>query len=288
MRFDVKVSAAKGWAVAVHAGAGPLREDDDPQGAAAGCRAAVDVAKALLTQGHSCLDAVEAAVRCLEDNPRFNAGTGSALNSDGEVEMDAAIMRGLDRGFGAVAGLRTFLNPVQVARAVMERTPHTFLMGQGAERFALQAGFAPVDPSALITDKARARLASWGTVGAVAIDRLGHLAAATSTGGMTGKLPGRVGDSPLPGAGTWASDGEGAVSCTGHGEFIMRSLLAKSACVALAKSQDPLSPLFPFESDAGLILITPDGSLCVCCNTPRMPFAWAMADGRLGDSVSLT
>jgi isoaspartyl peptidase/L-asparaginase-like protein (Ntn-hydrolase superfamily) len=191
----------------------------------------------VLARGGSALDAVEAAVVVLEDEPLLNAGRGAALTSEGAAELDAALMDGRTRAAGAVACVRGIANPVRAARLVLERSPHVLLVGPGAEAFAAAHGLPRVDPASLATPARRADLeavlrargagsAAGGTVGAVARDAAGHLAAATSTGGVTGQLPGRVGDSPLVGAGTWADDATCAVSATGLGEAFVRAAFA--------------------------------------------------------------
>ena len=227
------------WAIAVHGGAGDWDEALHEQ-ARAGVYAAVKQGGTLLAQGSSALDAVTAAVTVLEDDPLFNAGTGSVLNRDGEVEMDASVMTGHDLGFGAVAAIRRVRNPVLVARRVMESSGHALLVAQGAVRFARKHGFGDYDPiteaARIAFQRARAEL-RLGTVGAVALDGEGRLAAATSTGGTLLKLPGRVGDTPLPGAGTYATS-DAAVSATGKGELTMRVLASKSIC-------DLVTPAFP-------------------------------------------
>lgn len=204
--------------------------------ARAGLAAALDAGIAVLSAGGPSLDAVEAAVRVLEDDPLFNAGRGSVFTADGRVECDAAIMDGSNRKAGAVAGVRSTRNPIILARAVMEQSPHVFLAGSGADAFARAKGIEDAGPEWFETPERRRQLdellanpdapfdlgMKYGTVGAVARDTSGHVAAATSTGGLTGKKWGRVGDSPLIGAGTYADDRAGAISCTGAGEYFIR------------------------------------------------------------------
>jgi beta-aspartyl-peptidase (threonine type) len=217
--------------VLVHGGAGAL----DPSRHAsheAGCREAARVGYAVLRDGGTALDAVQAAARALEDMPQFNAGTGAALTSEGGVEHDASLMDGRVLRAGAVAGLVGFKNPIDVARAVLEDKRHVLLCAEGAARFARDKGLPSVDPASLVTELAREALErvragvaprGWagGTIGAVARDADGHLAAATSTGGVVGKLPGRIGDSPIVGAGTLADNDSSAISATGDGEGIL-------------------------------------------------------------------
>jgi beta-aspartyl-peptidase (threonine type) len=254
--------------------------------------------------GGSALDAVEAAVVALEDDPQFNAGVGSCLNVEGEVEMDASIMSGEDLRFGAVALVRDARNPVRLARAVMERTPHAFLAGEGARRLALEAGLSLVDPGALITPRAlrhwreaRARLPSpgGGTVGAAAIDGAGHLAAATSTGGMLMKRVGRIGDSPLPGCGTYADDSAGAASATGNGEAILRVLLTRAVCERLGAGEAPeeaarggMAALARVHGNGGVIVVDRRGRIGAAFNTARMSRAWVDSEGREGSAYEAT
>ena len=233
---------ADGWTLMVHGGAGRFERDAmaDGQDAAAraGLNAALDAGRAVLTAGGAALDAVEAAIRVLEDDPAFNAGRGAAFTYDGTIELDAAIMDGRARRAGAVAGVSRTRHPVSLARAVMERSPHVLLGGAGADRFAIEHALEQADPAWFATAERRRQLDAmradaargwfdvdmkYGTVGAVARDADGHVAAATSTGGVTGKRWGRIGDSPLIGAGTWADDRACAVSATGAGEFFIRT-----------------------------------------------------------------
>jgi L-asparaginase / beta-aspartyl-peptidase len=240
-------------AIAIHGGAGVIDPAKmTPQRAAsyrAGLAAALDAGYAILERGGSSLDAVTAAVRTLEDDPQFNAGRGAVLNHEGDAELDAAIMDGHGPRAGAVAGVRHVRNPVELARLVMEKSPHVLLVAEGAEEFALEQGVVLV-PRGYFRTAARAReldearqteaeqlkataAGASGTVGAVALDRAGHLAAATSTGGLTNKHRGRVGDSPIVGAGTYADDASCAVSGTGQGEFFIRQVVAYDICALL-------------------------------------------------------
>jgi beta-aspartyl-peptidase (threonine type) len=235
---------ARGFAILVHGGAGAVPEARRALHEA-GCRHAARAAAEVLRGGGSALDAVERAVRALEDDPLFNAGTGACLNEDGRVEHDASIMEGKALRAGAVCALPAFAAPIAVARAALEDGRHVLYAAGGAHRFAVARGFAPVPEEALVTEAARVALAAaraeggvsgWagGTVGAVARDRAGSVAAATSTGGMVNKRAGRVGDSPLIGAGTYADDGAGAVSTTGHGEGMIRLGAARLAALRMA------------------------------------------------------
>lgn len=239
---------AGGYALIVHGGAGDLCGPElDAQ--IEGCLPAAERAKQILDAGGSALDAVEAAVVVLEDDPRFNAATGGVLTCEGTLELDAAIMEGTDLRAGAVCSLSPFKNPIRVARAALQDARHVLYAGAGAAAFARDQGFVACAPEQMITAQAREQLAAYlarqsspgpaGTVGAVARDKQGRLAAATSTGGMVGKRPGRVGDSPLLGAGTYADDALGAASATGAGEGIMRIALCTRIVHALACAEQP-------------------------------------------------
>jgi len=277
------------WSLVLHGGAGDWRPERLPA-ALSGLRIAAERGRACLERGAAALDAVCEAVAVLEDDPIFNAGTGSVLNRDGEVEMDASVMNGADLSFGAVAAIARVRNPVLVARCVMERSGHALLAGAGALRFAREHGFDDYDP---IAEIARAELAgrsepaSPGTVGAVALDTHGRLAAATSTGGTARKLPGRVGDSPLPGAGTFAGQAA-AISATGKGEHVMRVLATKrihdligagtSAPHALQQILREMRSTV--GSEVGFIAVTHQGEIGICHDTPSMVHAWCRASDR--------
>ncbi len=232
--------------IIVHGGAGA--DSSQAPEFRQGVRAAALAGWRVLAAGGSALDAVEGAVRALEDDPRFNAGRGSVLNRDGTIEMDASIMEGDRLQCGAVAALAGVANPVTVARRVLESRRHVLLVGDGALAFSRSAGIPECDPASLVTDRQRKRYAELarrpvppggGTVGAVALDRNGTIAAATSTGGTPGKLPGRVGDSALIGSGTYADSSLGGVSCTGDGEAIIRVVLGHRALRFLKDADDP-------------------------------------------------
>ncbi len=286
-------------AIVVHGGAGPMSPDDDAERAQQGCLAAARCGYEILRRGGSALDAVEAAAVALEDDPVFNAGTGACLTREGGVELDASLMDGEALRVGAVALVRTVKNPIKLARAVMERTPHVFLAGEGASSLAREAGLDEVSPEALITEKARRRWRAYlaksapsspgGTIGAVAIDGRGHVAAATSTGGMTGKLPGRVGDTPIPGAGTYADDLAGAASATGHGEMIIRITLTRVVCdhlrageSAMTAARAGISALERVSGTGGVIAVGRGGDLGWAFNTERMARAWIDLHGNEG------
>jgi beta-aspartyl-peptidase (threonine type) len=277
-------------AIIVHGGAGSRPADGpDAEAARAGCARAAAIGYAILVAGGAALDAVEAAVRALEDDERFNAGRGSALTRAGTVEMDAAIMSGDRLRLGAVAALSGVRNPIELARRLLEDGEHALLVGAGALDFAREAGVPLVPDDFHITERARGDLArelarralpaGGGTVGAVAVDAAGHVAAATSTGGMVGQRPGRVGDSPLPGAGTYADDEAGAASATGHGERIMQVALTKTA-VDLLRARPAreaaaaaLVTLERVGGRGGLIVIDKRGEVGVAFNTTSMSWA---------------
>jgi beta-aspartyl-peptidase (threonine type) len=264
--------------IIVHGGAGHISTEKLPQ-MLAGCRQAALLGWAALLEGRPALDAVERAIVALEDDPLFNAGTGSTLNSLGEVEMDAAIMDGHTVSVGAVAAVKGIKNPIQLARKILEDKRHVLLAGEGALLFARQIGFPRCAPESLIVPRQKRR---WekkhGTVGCVARDQAGRLAAATSTGGIFNKLPGRVGDSALPGCGTYADD-VAAASCTGNGEAIMRVVLAKTVLEYVRAGVDPTEAAKnalallgeKTGSHAGLILIDREGRIGHARNTEAMP-----------------
>jgi beta-aspartyl-peptidase (threonine type) len=260
----------------VHGGAGtPLGGvvEDEPAHHEA-LRDALLAGYELLAGGAAALDAAEAAVQSLEDCALFNAGRGSVLTSDGRVEMDAAVMDGASQQAGACAGVTCVRHPVALARAVMEKTPHVLLVGEGAERYAVDAGLEIVENHWFVTERERARHADTdhGTVGAVALDSDGHLAACTSTGGVRGQLPGRVGDAPVIGSGTWA-DGRVAVSCTGTGEQFIVGAVAHELSARVRLSADVLATAAADAlgaRDGGLIALAHDGAAAMPFNTALM------------------
>ena len=272
-------------AITVHGGAG-REEPADTAPRREGVAHAADAGFAVLTAGGSALDAVIAAVVVLEDDPAFNAGIGSVLTIEGVVETDASVMEGEHLGAGAVGAVRGVRNPILLARAVMAEAHEVFLVGEPAVAVARRHGLAADDPGALITAEARRRWqqrrdASGETVGAVARDSAGHVAAATSTGGVAGKRAGRIGDSAVIGAGTYADDRLGAVSATGPGEMILRLGLARVALDQLARGHTPEDAAVAalailrerLGAGAGLILIDPGGRIGVAHTTPSMPTA---------------
>jgi len=301
------VIAEQPIAIAIHGGAGVIaRQEMTPDREAqyrASLEAARDAGFAVLERGGTSLDAVTTAVRMLEDDPLFNAGRGAVLTHEGAVELDASIMDGRDLRAGAVAGVRRVKNPIDLARLVMERSPHVFLAGSGAEEFALEQGLTLVPNSYFRTPPRERQLEKAiqeerrkgapapgsGTVGAVALDRDGNLAAATSTGGMTNKRHGRVGDSPIIGAGTYASNASCAVSATGHGEFFIRLGVARDICALVEYRRMPLEAavrevihgkLAALGGDGGVIALDRDGHIVADFNSNGMFRAWRDATGR--------
>jgi beta-aspartyl-peptidase (threonine type) len=275
-------------AIIVHGGAGASEPERHPR-LRAGVRAAAAAGDAILGAGGSALDAVTAAVRVLEDDPDFNAGLGSALTRDGTVETDASIMCGATQRIGAVAAVPDLGRAIALARALLDRGEHAMLAGEAAWTFAREAGIPRAAPGALVTAHAKQRLAERGTVGAVARDRAGRFAAATSTGGMTGKRSGRVGDSPIIGAGTWA-DARVAISATGDGEAIMRVALARSIAARSAGSLDEavraeLEELARITGgSAGVIAVDRDGVVGLQLS-PSMAIAWVDHASGAADSM---
>jgi L-asparaginase / beta-aspartyl-peptidase len=281
----------------VHGGAWDI-PDDAVDACKAGCLRALHAGWSVLKTGGHALDAIEAAIIVLEDDPVFDAGYGSHLTLDGHVECDAIIMEAATLHAGSVAGLRRVKNPIRAARAVLEKCPHMMLISEGAENFAGQNGVALCDPADLISPAEREawlrcsqdshaaehhRGHEQGTVGAVALDDQGRLFAATSTGGTCCKLPGRVGDSPLIGSGCYADSETGGVSSTGYGEAIMRVVMAKTAADFLRPSSSTPDRAAQAAvqllakrgiGTGGLILLDKHGSPGLAFNTPRMSYGF--------------
>jgi isoaspartyl peptidase/L-asparaginase-like protein (Ntn-hydrolase superfamily) len=288
--------------IVVHGGCGNIasgRIRDEPDFHAA-LTEALMAGSAALTAGAGALGAAQAAVARLEDAPIFNAGRGSVLTADGRVEMDAALACGRTRRAGAVAAVTTVRHPIALAREVMEATPHVMLVGDGAERLAAERGLERMDPAWFVTERRRRALAAeedeeaeqdgsspLGTVGAVVLDADGALAAATSSGGVTGKLPGRVGDSPILGAGSYADHGV-AVSMTGNGEAILRagaahelSALMRHAGLGLAAAAEQVvrDRVGALGGEVGLIAIDAEGNIAMPFDTTLMHRGWRAGDG---------
>jgi L-asparaginase / beta-aspartyl-peptidase len=290
------------WAIAIHGGAGVITRAKLPDGGKAylaALRAALDAGRGVLEAGGTSLDAVEKVVRRMEDDPLFNAGKGAVYNHEGVHELDAAIMDGSRLACGAVAGVKTVKNPISLARLVMERSPHVLLAGEGADRFAARMGVERVSQDYFHTPR---RYEEWqqelrkkaaapkdhGTVGAVALDRQGNLAAATSTGGTSDKLPGRIGDSPLIGAGTYANNRTCAVSGTGAGEEFIRhnvahdiSALVEYRGATLQQAAETVVHQKLKPGDGGVIAVGRDGALALVFNSEGMYRAAADSTGRL-------
>jgi len=292
-------------AIVIHGGAGTFtREGMNPDMVAAyrsTLREAVTTGHQILKQGGSSLDAVTAAIRIMEDSPLFNAGKGAVFNHDGVNELDASIMDGSNLAAGAVAGLQHIRNPVDLARLVMQKSRHVMLFGTGAEEFAQTQGMELVSQDYFYTERRwrqlqqarKLRLSGveptiFGTVGAVALDMQGNLAAATSTGGMTDKQYGRVGDSPIIGAGTYADNNSCAVSATGHGEFFIRAAVAHDLCArmsyggrSLAQAADELvnKKLVDMGGEGGIIALAPNGDIAMVYNSEGMFRAAVRPDG---------
>jgi beta-aspartyl-peptidase (threonine type) len=319
--------AAPAWSIVLHGGAGVSeRKDMSPEREAAyrdGLRAALDAGSAVLKSGGSAADAVQAAIEMMEDNPLFNAGRGAVFTAQGRNELDAAIMSGDTLKAGAVAGVTRTRHPIALARAVMDHSAQVMLIGEGADAFSAAQGLEQVEPSFFFTEERWQQLESelrrqgqpvpprpagapapqstlkpvaalapsdhrFGTVGVVALDRAGHLAAGTSTGGLTAKRWGRVGDTPIIGAGTYASDASCAVSGTGTGEYFIRLTVAREICalvqyrhLSLQAAVDDViqRQLALLGGDGGAIAMTPDGQVAWAFNTSGM-FRAREADGQ--------
>ena len=294
----------------IHGGAGVIKKDMDPatQKAVRGALTnALEHGYAQLKAGKPALDAVTAAITVLEDDPHFNAGKGAVFNHDGKNELDASIMDGATLRAGGVANVHRVKNPILLARAVMERSPHVLMFGDGAEDFAKTQGIDLVDPKYFWTEKRWQELQQalkedaagqhadaekeghFGTVGAVALDKAGHLAAGTSTGGMTDKRFGRVGDSPIIGAGTYANAGC-AVSGTGWGEYYLRTVAAHEICMRVTEMHQPLKEAAEYVinkeipklgGDGGAIVLGADGEFATPFNTEGMFRGWVGKDGKI-------
>ncbi len=316
------------WAIVLHGGAGVIeRATMNPKTDAeyrASLKQAIEAGAAVLDKGGSSLDAIEASIRILEDNPLFNAGRGADFAADGKNELDAAIMDGSNLDAGAVADVTRTRHPISLARAVMEKSPHVFLVGLGADEFSKYAGLEQVDPSYFFTERRWQSLVEqltkeglpipprpvgapppppvpvaeieppdahkFGTVGVVALDRAGNIAAGTSTGGTQAKRWGRVGDSPIIGAGTYASNQSCAVSATGTGEYFIRLTVAREVCslveykgMTLQQAADHVihKELTGLQGDGGVIAIAPDGQVAWSFNTPGMYRAKLAEGGKL-------
>ena len=307
--------------LAIHGGAGDLAPGAGPQPEhRAALQRIAATTKALLMEGATALDAVEHAVMLLEECPLFNAGIGGVLNRDGLPELDAAIQRGSDRACGAVAGVMRSQSPVRLARAVMERSPHVFFSGPGAEQLGRELGLPEVEPAYFVTHERLVQLeaarkkgvitldhdtddtrvqkvdrsdAAFGTVGAVARDVFGGLAAATSTGGLTNKHPGRIGDTPMVGMGTFADDRSVAISCTGTGESFIKACFGHEVHARMNYSgwdvakatQHALDEVLGYGGRGGCIAIDREGRITMPFNSYVMYRAWVADDGAVQVSI---
>lgn len=310
------------FVLVIHGGAGTiLKQSMTPEkekAYKADLQRALDAGYAVLSKGGTALDAVEAAVKIMEDSPLFNAGKGAVFTNEGKNELDASIMNGKNLAAGSVASVTNIKNPISAARVVMERSPHVMMIGAGAEKFAAQQGLEIVDPSYFRTEERWRALervkreepdsveldhgnkkstlkqpenkdSKYGTVGAVALDMAGNLAAATSTGGMTNKRFGRVGDAPIIGAGTYANNSTCAVSCTGWGEYFIRLVVAKSvsdlmeyknSTLKAAADELIMKKVPELGGDGGLIAVDKTGNIAMPFNTAGMYRGYVKSDGK--------
>ena len=312
------------FVLVIHGGAGAILKSqmtpDQEKAYTEAINTALEKGYAILKKGGAALDAVEASIRYMEDNPLFNAGKGAVFTNEGKIELDASIMNGKTLAAGAVAGVTIIKHPVSAARAVMEKSRHVMMAGKGAEQFAEEQGLEIVDPSYFYTGERWKSLqetklndslkeqeidsvlkgmpgikqpdnkdCKYGTVGAVALDRHGNLAAATSTGGMTNKRFGRIGDSPVIGAGTYANNNTAAISCTGWGEFYIRLVLAKTVSDMMefgkmnlkeATDEMVMKRLPALGGDGGLIAVDKEGNIAMPFCTEGMYRGFVKEDGR--------
>lgn len=297
--------AAAPWSLVIHGGAGTIRRENMDEKTEAAYRAkltaALDTGAAILAAGGSSLDAVEATINLMEDSPLFNAGKGAVFTEAGVNEMDASIMDGSDLNAGAVAGVTNVRNPISAARAVMEKSPHVMMAREGAEAFAAEQGLSPVDPAYFHTEsrwnsylKAKQKRDAdpdqkHGTVGCVAVDQQGNIAAGTSTGGMTLKMWGRIGDSPVIGAGTYANNRTCGVSATGHGEYFIRNVVAYDISALMeygglslqeAAEKVVLEKLVAQNATGGVVALDAAGNIAMVFNTPGMYRGFRKSDGQ--------
>ncbi len=293
------------WAIAIHGGAGAIPKtlaEDQKQAYFDGLTAALTLGRDLLAEGAASLDVVEQVIRVLEDSPLFNAGKGAVFTHEGTNELDAAIMDGRDLSCGAVSSLKTVKNPISLARLVMSESRHVFFVGDGAEAFATEMGVERVAPEYYFVQRRWDRLQEilaeekeaqeHGTVGAVVLDREGNLAAGTSTGGLTNKRFGRVGDVPVIGAGTYANNKTAAISCTGKGEQFIRnnvahdvSALVEYRGLSLQEAAEAVIHGKLNPGDGGLIAVGHDGSLALVFNSPGMFRGAADSTGRFDVAI---
>lgn len=301
------MQAQEVYGIVIHGGAGNILPQhftkESEQAYHQKMKEALDAGYAVLEKGGTATDAVTAAIKILEDSPLFNAGKGSVYNSEGQIEMDASIMEGKDMKAGAVAGVRRIKNPIEAAKLVMQQTPHVLLIGEGAEKLWTSKGYELTDTSYFYDEK---RLRQWqenrknkkpekhGTVGSVALDKQGNLAAGTSTGGMMDKMPGRIGDSPIIGAGTYACNQTCAISCTGHGEYFIRYAVAHTIHAKMMYQQKTLKDavheilfqeLLPSGGTGGIIGIDKQGNIVMDFNTTGMYRGFKLSSGKEGTFI---
>ena len=310
---------AKPIAIVIHGGAGKIDRDaltpERERLYHSTLEQSLRAGHAILARGGSALDAVEAAIVVMEDAPVFNAGKGSVFTAEGKNELDASIMDGRALQAGAVGGVTTVKNPIRAARAVMEKSPHVLFTNKGAEKFAADHGLDIVDPKYFFTERRWKQIQKWrkqqeakpqasaepdqhadyfGTVGCVALDAQGNLAAGTSTGGMTGKRFGRIGDSPIIGAGTYADNRTAGISCTGHGEYFIRHAVAHDIPARMAYKQESLAKaardvvqtvLKPAGGSGGIIGIDTHGNVVMEFNTPAMSRGYIDRDGKTKTAI---
>ena len=308
---ETLAAAARKWTLAIHGGAGVIERGDLTAAKEAAYRAslgaALEARRKVLAGGGTSLDAVEAVIRVLEDDPLFNAGRGAVFTADGRNELDASLMDGATRKAGAVAGVTRTRNPISLARAVMQKSPHVMLAREGADQFSVEQGLPQVALEYFRTEERWQQLLEWrrdnaklldpthsrGTVGAVAIDVNGHVAAGTSTGGMTGKRWGRIGDSPVIGAGTYALDGNCAVSATGSGEYFIRASAARQLCDRIAwhgesvqaAAAATIANIGDIGGDGGVIAIDGAGRIAFAMNTSGMYRGWVTSDAAAATAI---
>ena len=298
--LEHKTHSKPEYVLVIHGGAGTiLKENMTPeleQQYSEKLNEALETGKEILDQGGSSLDAITKTIMVMENSPLFNAGKGSVFTAEGVNEMDASIMDGRDLNAGAVAGIKHVKNPILAARAVMEKTQHVLLVGDGADILAENEGLELVDSSYFFTQKrydsylkAKEKAEKFGTVGAVALDKYGNLAAGTSTGGMTYKMKGRVGDSPVIGAGTYADNKTCAVSATGHGEYFIRNVVAydisalmkyKGLSLAAAAAEVIHKKLDSIGASGGIIAVDKDGNIAMPFNTAGMYRGYVISNGK--------
>ena len=310
---------AKPIAIVIHGGAGKIDRDaltpERERLYHSTLEQSLRAGHAILARGGSALDAVEAAIVVMEDAPVFNAGKGSVFTAEGKNELDASIMDGRALQAGAVGGVTTVKNPIRAARAVMEKSPHVLFTNKGAEKFAADHGLEIVDPKYFFTERRWKQMQKWrkqqeakpqastepdqhadyfGTVGCVALDAQGNLATGTSTGGMTGKRFGRIGDSPIIGAGTYADNRTAGISCTGHGEYFIRHAVAHDIPARMAYKQESLAKaahdvvqtvLKPAGGSGGIIGIDTHGNVVMEFNTPAMSRGYIDRDGKTKTAI---